>query len=461
MEIVKTDKVEKKEESGKKGNIPDGVTNAAKAWLPGAIKKGLCETGKNCFSQLKPQAWLIRDFLPDVPLGFLVGDSGIGKSFFTMQLAMSLACGESILLGQAINPVECFKVTYFNCEDSKEELQRRYCNILATYFDTDVCGLTTDKGQRTLVESQAYENICRNFKYVSLASEMCYIMTDNGYDVKLTPEAEYFEKMVSACRDGIIFLDTQAAICGVDENNNVKTSKFGHYLISLAEKYNVRFLLVSHTGKPKAPLKRESCFQRVYNRLQSSTQRGASALYATARWQLAMTALSRREGYVLTDTELEQCATKFAAMRISKANSCVNMGILYFKKTREGVFIPIGMNDEKKRKEREILAKGESILCEEEVSNEKDKTANKEAQAALIQLIMEGVLTFLKKTKRRVALLTLMKSDRVGYKFIQGFVAQQDFVSEVRVKPALVKAAVVGLMAEKKIKGTLEDLQLA
>ena len=75
-----------------------------------------------------PTEWLIENILPKRFNGIISGTTGSKKSFWTMQLGMSLANGESEFLGNEIH-AKGIKVLYVDCENGNEEYTRRFHRI--------------------------------------------------------------------------------------------------------------------------------------------------------------------------------------------------------------------------------------------------------------------------------------------------------------------------------------------
>ena len=81
-------------------------------------------------SDTEPTAteWLVENILPKRFNGVISGTTGSKKSYWTMQLGMALANGESEFLGNKIH-AKGIRVLYVDCENGNEEYTRRYHRI--------------------------------------------------------------------------------------------------------------------------------------------------------------------------------------------------------------------------------------------------------------------------------------------------------------------------------------------
>ena len=73
----------------------------------------------------KPMEWIIENVLPMRQNAILAGDTGSKKSYYVLQMGMSIANGESHFMGNKIM-VKDYKVLYIDTEVGKEETHRRY-----------------------------------------------------------------------------------------------------------------------------------------------------------------------------------------------------------------------------------------------------------------------------------------------------------------------------------------------
>ena len=86
-------------------------------------------TGKEMrHSTPKPREWIVENILPKRSNGILAGNTGSKKSYWVMQLGMSIANGEKEFLGNKIT--KPLKVLYIDTEIGQEELQIRFHNLI-------------------------------------------------------------------------------------------------------------------------------------------------------------------------------------------------------------------------------------------------------------------------------------------------------------------------------------------
>jgi len=97
--------------------------------LPNKIGVFTVMTGKEAsITEPQPTEWLIENVLPKKFNACIAGTTGSKKSYWSMQLGMSLANGEEEFCGNPIN-ARGIKVLYVDTEIGMEETHRRYIRI--------------------------------------------------------------------------------------------------------------------------------------------------------------------------------------------------------------------------------------------------------------------------------------------------------------------------------------------
>ena len=77
-----------------------------------------------------PDEWLIENVLPKHINSIIAGTTGSKKSYWALQLALSLANGEREFCGNKIVNSSGIKVLYIDTECDKDEIHRRFKRII-------------------------------------------------------------------------------------------------------------------------------------------------------------------------------------------------------------------------------------------------------------------------------------------------------------------------------------------
>lgn len=190
------------------------------------VKKHMQQSARDLLkADLPPLKWAIPDLLPE-GLGFIVGEPKAGKSFFVLNLCMSLVSGQPVL-GKI--PIKKFNVLYAALEDSERRLQDRMnrfldgqpygddwmdIHIWTQWHQHDEDGVLLKSGEERLIE------------YLEANSETRLVILDVYQRVKRK---------------------------NVKRNDNMYEADYDEmtYWKVLADKYHISLLMVHHTNKSK------------------------------------------------------------------------------------------------------------------------------------------------------------------------------------------------------------------
>lgn len=99
----------------------------------GELAKKMVHSGESLIKPINPPSWLIRDFLPrGKKVGFLVGPSGIGKTFVGLDMCLHLASGMESWHGAICHQA---KILYVAGE-SEDSVNIRVASFNEKYGDT-------------------------------------------------------------------------------------------------------------------------------------------------------------------------------------------------------------------------------------------------------------------------------------------------------------------------------------
>ena len=203
-------------------------------------------------------------------LALLLGDSGLGKTFAALGLAVSTSTGFAIW--PSFKPSRKLRVGMVAAEDSREIIKQRILGICAAaHIGESVIREAFSEGRLSI------------FADTSIPGPL---FTTNEYGA-VTPSAT-FEKLGSWCRKAkpdLLILDPFASVAEVPENDNRAVNTVSQELARLAARTGATVLLSHHTSKGARG-----------GEAGQHSARGASALPARSKW----TALLTREGQGLS-----------------------------------------------------------------------------------------------------------------------------------------------------------------
>tara|TARA_Y100001938_G_C8093496_1_gene436625 strand:+ start:655 stop:2523 length:1869 start_codon:yes stop_codon:yes gene_type:complete len=182
------------------------------------IRRSRIMTGINMLVRDVPeQNWIIDKVLPQDCQIVFGGTEGSNKSFFAMQMGMSIANNEKQFLEFDIN-VKNQRVLFFDAESGADRLTRRY-QVIAGKLD----------------------NFGKN------GASRFYCSTTLGYDGDIF---DFIEQDVKRVKPNILIVDCLYHILGgKDGSKNHVMLPILQRLTDIRKKYNLTFMLISHFNK--------------------------------------------------------------------------------------------------------------------------------------------------------------------------------------------------------------------
>jgi len=246
-------------------------------------------TQKDLISQdIPPREYILGQWMPKDSFGMIYAPRGLGKSWFCMALAVSIAEGNKIFLGWEVN--EKYPVLYVDGEMAKVELKERFQNLCENPLDN----------------------------LFILSSEMLY---KEGYPICLDVPEE--QKAIDNLLDDleskgkraqVIILDNLSTLRrGINENDNNEAQSLLDWLVSLRHK-GYAVIVVHHSGK-------------------SGQQRGASIIEVPMDFVIK---LSEPEKKIFNSTDIANFQFSFEKVRGKKPNP--RKGLLSLRPNQEGVY---------------------------------------------------------------------------------------------------------------------------
>ena len=219
----------------------------------------------------KPRVWILDDLLPLGVVGLLAAGGGTGKSFLTLQLAISVATGIPFLGIEVTDPGAVLLIC---AEDERDELHRRVWRIIQLMRE----GLGFTESDDELLRERLF--IASRVGEDNLMTQVIEGIAERrsiGEQIRLTAE------QIPALK--LIGLDPIVRFRGGDENNNDHATRFVEAVETLRAATGATIWLAHHMNKEGLRVGAE--------RLSVESLRGASALFDGVRWAAAMGTLSK------------------------------------------------------------------------------------------------------------------------------------------------------------------------
>lgn len=258
----------------------------------------------------QPLDYVLPSFLLGT-VGALVAPGASGKSFFSLQATMGIACGVAggDLLG--LNP-KAGQVVYINAEDPEIILQRRLHAI----------------GGR--LNKEARESIAKNLFIEPMVGKRLNIIDD-----------EQRKRIINYCVGArLIVFDTLSRIHQLDEGSNTNGSIIIGCLEEIANETGASVLFLHHVNKASA-LGGMADLQQA--------ARGASSLIDNARWCGYVAKMTKEEAKMLSDRKFdkkhidEDFRGNFIRFGVSKDNYGSPVVEKWLKFHEGGVLLPVNL----------------------------------------------------------------------------------------------------------------------
>ncbi|HBN8277938.1 TPA: AAA family ATPase [Pseudomonas aeruginosa] len=249
-------------------------------------------------------------------VGALVAPGATGKSFWTLEAAMAIAC--SVAGGDVVNlrPQHTGRVVYLAGEDPETALIRRVHAI----------------GQH--LNPSAREAIAENLVLLPIMGAMLNIMDERSRT-----------RVIEFCTGArLIVLDTLSRIHSLDENSNGDMARLIATLEHIAASTGASVLYLHHVSKGSA---REGLSD------QQQAARGASALIDNARWCGFVTRMTEDEARHLSDRTYDRQPIGndrrgfFVRFGVSKQNYDATPLDQWYERRDGGVLVPVELLEAK------------------------------------------------------------------------------------------------------------------
>lgn len=246
-------------------------------------------------------------------VGALVAPGATGKSYFTLEAAMSIAC--SVAGGDLVRlaPARTGRVIYLAGEDPAPALIRRVHAI----------------GQH--LTSSARQAIADNLTLEPIMGKRLNVMDDR-----------HLARVVEYCANTrLIVLDTLSRIHQLDENSNGDMAQLVGALEYVASTTGASVLYLHHVNKGSA---------REGQADQQQAARGASALIDNARWCGFVAKMTEQEAVSLSADSVNRLPINdqrgyFVRFGISKQNYDVTPRDRWYRRHDGGVLLPIDLQE--------------------------------------------------------------------------------------------------------------------
>ena len=227
--------------------VPRAITNAVQYELALPKKIGVFNimTGQEAISTNPiPQEWLIKGVIPKKFNSCIAGTTGSKKSYWAMQLGMSLANGEKSFCGNKIH-TDAIRVLYCDTEIGKEETHRRF------------------------------RNLANKMNWTEQGSANFPMMSKDGSSVEIWDDVHEFIKY---WKPELIIFDSLYNTTSVgDFSKSRQMSSVINELTRFKEMYDVTILCVAHFNKNQGDMG-----------LDINRMSGSSVLQNWVEWQMLM-----------------------------------------------------------------------------------------------------------------------------------------------------------------------------
>lgn len=256
---------------------------------------------------MKPVLDFVLPGLVRGTVGALVSPGGVGKSYWTLEAALAIAC--KVKTGHATAPlahrIDQFgipvvqgKVVLFAAEDAQEIISLRAQSMLG-----------------------AMQVLDEDFDYRDCVGLSLDIMAQ-----------ECFDQMLAAARGArLVILDTISRFHALDENSTSDAKLLMGQLERLAKESGAAVLYVHHTSKTAALAGAGASQQAA---------RGSSVLVDNARWAAFLAPMSESEARSFT---IEGSPARYVRWNVSKQNYGAPLEDVWYERQANGVLQAVRM----------------------------------------------------------------------------------------------------------------------
>lgn len=212
--------------------------------------------------------------------GVIVAPGSTGKSFLSLQIAMTIALGRDLFSIFNGEEIKAGRVVILNAEDPREVIHQRIHAYRDFFTDADI------------------ERLEENLEILPIGGQNFGILEKGEMGrLLMTEDFRNMTKRIKEIAPRLVVLDTLNRMSGgIDENDNAAAGQLINALEWMCREADCSALIVHHTNK-SATLSGQGGEQQA--------ARGASALTDNARWQLNLSGVNKDEAkkHGLTDEE--------------------------------------------------------------------------------------------------------------------------------------------------------------
>lgn len=222
-----------------------------------------CRAARYLATEPPPMKWLLVNTLPAGVVGILVAPGGTGKSWYLIQLGVSIATG--MPLARTWEVGEVGSVLMFLAEDDTTQIQRRLHHLVNALSADQYLSIREKLHGNLIIASRVAENNL-------LTSGSSY-----SREVELTELVDRIIVTASQIPDlKLIVIDPVSRFRGGDENAAQDTSRFVEALEKISKATGAAVIAAHHANKSTLNSSEPS----------QSASRGSSALTDGVRWQM-------------------------------------------------------------------------------------------------------------------------------------------------------------------------------
>ena len=259
----------------------------------------------------EPRDWILQDLIFSDAVALITGAGGVGKSFLTLNMAISIAGGINI---PPFFPSRPRRVLLLNVEDSRNDIHIRMRACL---------GFLHAEG---IITEEDIEVINKNLIILPGKGEIGGLMSlDIARNATPSIDGQWYSDKLKALKPDVVFLDTKARLYGLDENDNDHASRWMAFLEKAALREKITTIIIGHTGKSNGE-----------NNESGLAARGASALACNARMAFDLYHLNAADAKQI-GIENEQMKFYFKFLVTKNSQSPVTGDTFIFARGRDGV----------------------------------------------------------------------------------------------------------------------------
>lgn len=261
---------------------------------------------KKCFSTTPPALdFVLPGFLAGT-VGGLVSPGGVGKSFFALQAAITIAAAVAGADMLGLGAKKAGKVMIFAGEDPGVALHHRL----------HAMGEHINPAQREAAIAQMEISECLGY----------------GVDLNDDEWAEWMARMMKGCRLAII--DTLTRFHSLDENKAEDAKRIMSRLEMMARDTGASILFLHHVNKAAA-------MNGLANVQQAA--RGSSVFVDNARWLSFIAGMNPEEAKEAGIPEADRW--RYARWNINKQNYSAGGDDYWYQREEGGVLVPVAMDE--------------------------------------------------------------------------------------------------------------------